>query len=93
MFLNEVVLGKENHITYDNSSLRSPPSGYDSVVALGQTEPDPSADVELVIDEKPVKVPQGKPKARGVSSSFSQSEYLIYKESQNRIRYLLKMKF
>ncbi len=93
MFLNEVVLGNENHITNDDSSLRSPPKGYDSVVALGHTEPDPNQDVELIIDDKPVKVPQGKPKTRGISSSFSQSEYLIYKESQNRIRYLLKMKF
>ncbi len=93
MFLNEVVLGKENHITKDDSSLKSPPSGYDSVIALGHTEPDPNADVELVLDEKSVKVPQGKPKARNISSSFSQSEYLIYKESQNRIRYLLKMNF
>ena len=39
MFLNEVVLGKENHITVDDSSLVAPPSGYDSVVAKGHTEP------------------------------------------------------
>jgi len=40
MFLNEVALGKENHIQKDDSSLKKPPNGYDSVVALGQREPD-----------------------------------------------------
>lgn len=54
---------------------------------------DPKEDKELIIDNKKVVVPQGKPKSTNISSSFSQSEYLIYKESQNRIRYMLKMKF
>ena len=39
MFLNEVVLGKEHHIMCDDCSLRAPPSGYDSVIAKGWTEP------------------------------------------------------
>ena len=39
MFLNEVVLGKENHITRDDSSLVKPPKGFDCVIADGQTEP------------------------------------------------------
>lgn len=39
MFLNEVALGKEHHITMDNSSLTSAPSGYDCVIAKGRTEP------------------------------------------------------
>lgn len=93
MFLNEVVLGKENHILSDDSSLKKAPNGYDCVIADGQTEPDPKEDTELTIDNKKVVVPQGKPKSRNIASSFSQSEYLIYKESQNRIRYMLKMKF
>ena len=54
----------------------------------------PKKDVVIVIDGKNITVPQGKPiKTNYANSSFSQSEYLIYKESQNRIRYLLKMKF
>ena len=57
------------------------------------TEPDPTKDTTLTIDGKKIIVPQGKPLNTNISSSFSQSEYLIYKESQNRIRYLLKMKF
>lgn len=39
MFLGEVALGKEHHITMDDPSLKSPPPGYDSVIARGQTEP------------------------------------------------------
>lgn len=39
MFLNEVILGKEHHISKDDPRLVKPPSGYDSVVARGQVEP------------------------------------------------------
>lgn len=39
-------------------------------------------------------VPQGKPipMPQYASSNFSQSEYLVYKESQARIRFLLKLR-
>lgn len=95
MFLNEVALGKEHHIAMDDWRLTQPPKGYDSIVAKGHTEPDPKKDTTLQIDGKTITVPQGKPlKVPSFShSSFSQSEYLIYNEAQNRIRYLLKMKF
>ncbi|XP_056381095.1 protein mono-ADP-ribosyltransferase PARP3 isoform X2 [Hyla sarda] len=95
MFLNEVALGKEHHITQDNSSLKSAPKGYDSVVARGLTEPDPSMDYELILDGRKIIVPQGKPIniSEYKTSFFSQSEYLVYKESQARIRYLLLLKF
>lgn len=39
MFLNEVALGKEHTITSDDSSLKKPPPGFDSVVARGSQEP------------------------------------------------------
>lgn len=39
MFLNEVALGKQYPIQYDDSSLRRAPNGYDSVIAQGMTEP------------------------------------------------------
>ncbi|XP_006823496.1 protein mono-ADP-ribosyltransferase PARP3-like [Saccoglossus kowalevskii] len=95
MFLNEVVLGKEHHIKRDNSSLKSAPSGYDCVIAKGHTEPDPKFDTTIKLDGKEVTVPQGKPipQPKWKDSYFSQSEYLIYKESQNRIRYMLKIQF
>jgi poly [ADP-ribose] polymerase len=49
----------------------------------------------MVLGGKKVVVPQGKPVSmpQYSSSHFSQSEYLVYKESQARIRYLLKLKF
>ncbi|XP_046358125.2 protein mono-ADP-ribosyltransferase PARP3-like [Haliotis rufescens] len=95
MFLNEVALGKEKHIDRDDCSLVTAPKGFDSIVAKGRTEPDPKLDTTLTIDGATVTVPQGKPthQSKFAGSSFSQSEYLIYKESQNRIRYLLLMEF
>ncbi|KAK2857977.1 hypothetical protein Q7C36_005896 [Tachysurus vachellii] len=95
MFLNEVALGKEYTITTDDSSLRNAPIGYDSVVARGRQEPDPSKDVLLKLDGKDVAVPQGKAitQPQYKDSSFSNSEYLIYKENQCRIRYLLELCF
>ncbi|XP_060775518.1 protein mono-ADP-ribosyltransferase PARP3 isoform X2 [Neoarius graeffei] len=60
MFLNEVALGKEYTITKDDSSLKKAPNGYDSVVARGTQEPDPSKDVSIELDGKKVTVPQGK---------------------------------
>lgn len=93
MFLNEVAIGKQNIIYADNPNLKQPPKGYDSVLACGTQEPDSKQDTKLTIDGKEVIVPQAKPKPTGHSSSFHQSEYLIYKESQNRIRYLLLFDF
>lgn len=94
MFLNEVALGKEHSITCDDSSLRKAPNGFDCVVARGQQEPDPSKDILITLDGKKVAVPQGKPIAQSQfkNSHFFNSEYLVYKESQCRIRYLLKLK-
>ncbi|KAM3878224.1 protein mono-ADP-ribosyltransferase PARP3 [Diretmus argenteus] len=94
MFLSEVALGKEFTTTKDDSSLTKAPVGHDSVVARGAVEPDPSKDVFITLDGKQVAVPQGKaigqPQFSG--SSFRNSEYLIYKENQCRLRYLLELK-
>nr|XP_020729878.1 poly [ADP-ribose] polymerase 3 [Odocoileus virginianus texanus]XP_020729879.1 poly [ADP-ribose] polymerase 3 [Odocoileus virginianus texanus]XP_020729880.1 poly [ADP-ribose] polymerase 3 [Odocoileus virginianus texanus]XP_020729881.1 poly [ADP-ribose] polymerase 3 [Odocoileus virginianus texanus]XP_020729882.1 poly [ADP-ribose] polymerase 3 [Odocoileus virginianus texanus] len=93
MFLGEVALGREYHITIDEPSLKQPPSGFDSVIARGHTEPDPTQDTELELDGQRVVVPQGPPMLcpEFRSPSFSQSEYLIYQESQCRLRYLLEI--
>ncbi|NXX51743.1 PARP3 polymerase, partial [Tricholaema leucomelas] len=95
MFLTEVALGKSYRITCDDPSLCQPPTGYDSVVACGQTEPDPAQDKEVLLDGKKVLVCQGKPIPMPAykDSSFSQSEYLIYQESQCRIRFLVQLRF
>jgi poly [ADP-ribose] polymerase len=94
MFLNEVALGKQHIITKDDSSLRVAPKGFDSIVAKGWTEPDPAKDTVLKLDGHDVVVPQGKAtkQPQYSTSSFSQTEYLIYNENQNQIRYLLKLK-
>jgi len=94
MFLNEVAIGKQHVINKDDSSLRCAPKGFDSIIAKGWTEPDPSKDTILKLDGHDVVVPQGKPikTEYAANSSFSQSEYLIYNENQNQIRYLLKLK-
>jgi poly [ADP-ribose] polymerase len=47
MFLNEVALGKEHHITRDDPSLRKAPNGYDCVIAKGRVEPDPQYDTTM----------------------------------------------
>ncbi|KAL2803748.1 protein mono-ADP-ribosyltransferase PARP3 isoform a [Daubentonia madagascariensis] len=93
MFLGEVALGKEHHITMDKPNLIYPPPGFDSVIARGHTEPDPTQDTELELDGQRVIVPQGQPVScpEFSSSAFSQSEYLIYQESQCRLRYLLEV--
>lgn len=56
---------------------------------------DPSKDVFIQLGRKKVAVPQGKAikQPQYKDSSFYNSEYLIYKESQCRIRYLLELRF
>nr|XP_027228905.1 poly [ADP-ribose] polymerase 3-like [Penaeus vannamei] len=95
MFLVEVALGKENNIMQDDCSLTQAPKGYESVVARGKTEPDPKKNKKVVFDGKDVIVPVGKPvpQKEWAQSGFCQSEYLVYKESQARIRYVLKFSF
>jgi len=91
MFLNEVALGKEHHITEDDSSLKAPPKGYNSIIAQGRTEPDPSENVKF----GEVVVPCGKPKVRSEykTSMFDQTEYLVYQESQVNMKYLCMIDF
>ena len=83
-----------------------------SCLAVGNTEPDAANNITVKFDGKDVVVPQGPVKpnplvaekcGEGSSSSFAQSEYLVYREDQVRIsddlphqvtiRYVLKMRF
>lgn len=93
MFLAEAALGKEHTITRDDSSLKAAPKGYHCIVARGHTEPDPKDDVEITIAGKKVIVPVGKPikQPQYAKSTFTQSEYLLYSESQVRLRYVLRV--
>lgn len=70
--------------------------GWPSGLALVESScPDPAQDVEVMLDGKKVLVCQGKPIPMPAykDSSFFQSEYLIYQESQCRIRYLVQLHF
>lgn len=89
MFLAEGAFGREHHITQDDHTLRAPPGGYHSVVALGCRNPPAAKDATLTLDGKAVAVPQAKPEPTGVHSSFSQNEWLLYAESQARLRYMV----
>ena len=91
MFLNEVALGNPKEIWRDDSSIVAAPPGYDSVWAKGVTEPDEKQDKKLKFDGNEVVVPVGRPQRKNYTTSFSQSEYLVYKESQVRMRYLFEL--
>lgn len=64
---------------------------YEQLLYCFVYETDPSKDTNLILDGKKVIVPQGEPIPQPgyEGSNFDQSEYLVYKESQNRIRYML----
>ena len=89
MFLVEAALGKAHVITRDDPSLTTAPTGFSSVLAQGRKAP--SCEQAFDIDGKSVAVPLGKPKDVTVAknSSFDHNEFLIYAESQHRIRYIL----
>lgn len=91
MFLAEVVLGKEHSITRDDHTLKAAPKGFDSVVARGRHEPDAKHDFVRKYDGRAVTIPLGKPQnlKQYAKSNFDHSEYLVYRESQVRIRYAI----
>lgn len=93
MFLNEIALGKPHIITQDDSSLRVAPKGFDSIIARGRVEPDPSKDQVIRREFGDITVPVGKAinQPQYANSSFFNSEYLVYSESQVYTRYLLKI--
>merc|ERR1719487_2872965 len=99
MMLVEAALGKEFSIEVDDSSLTAAPKGFDSVVARGRQEPDPAYDIVWTPPSdkgaKPVKVAQAAaiPVPKHSKSYFTNSEYLLYQESQHRIRFLCTFEF
>ena len=93
MFLSEAALGKPKSIVRDDSSLTKAPKGYDSIIAQGQHDPDPKQNETIQIGDSEVIVPKGKPHQRKIyeNSNFDFSEYLIYHEAQNKLRFVLRM--
>merc|ERR1712137_530794 len=83
LILSEVALGDPAKISMDDPSLRKAPTGYQSIVATGALQPDPSEDV---VDEalssagKPVTIPQGKIVKTNLRTNFQHNEWLVYDE-------------
>ncbi|XP_071552912.1 protein mono-ADP-ribosyltransferase PARP3-like [Panulirus ornatus] len=95
LFLVEVALGNEFYLTEHCSHISKAPDGYDSIVAKGRKESDPKRYMKMNFEGKEVVVPLGKPlnQKRWSHSVFEYNEYIIYKESQARIRYMVKFSF
>lgn len=94
MFLAEAAMGDSHIVTEDGhhaSSLKSAPSGFNSVHAVGRLSPKTWKD--MTIDGKTVKVPQDEGVMDStVDSSFHHDEYLVYDEAQVRLRYVVTVK-
>ncbi|EQC29822.1 hypothetical protein SDRG_12368 [Saprolegnia diclina VS20] len=93
VFLVEAALGRMHEITQDDSSLKRAPDGFDSVLAKGNVHPDPAYDRTLDFDGRAVTVNCGPQVQSEVSSSsFYHDEYLVYREEQQRLRYIVTFK-
>eukprot|EP01043_Picozoa_sp_COSAG02_P073273 COSAG02_NODE_14172_length_1301_cov_0.879368_3_plen_86_part_00 len=85
-------MGTPTFITRDDPQLTKAPPDTDSVVAVGRIAPDPSDNKVVQLDGRDVTVPAGRialskiPEA--ATSSFIQSEHLIYNESQVRTAWI-----
>lgn len=89
VFLAEVALGRQHQITRDQYFDRAP-VGFQSVHAVGTRTTNPTQTITL---SDGCKVPTGKLTSRPISSSFGDDEFVVYQESQNRLRYLLRVRF
>eukprot|EP01156_Anaeramoeba_ignava_P002449 Anaeramoba_ignava/a218427_146.p1 GENE.a218427_146~~a218427_146.p1 ORF type:complete len:748 (-),score=248.10 a218427_146:142-2385(-) len=90
MLLCEVALGKKKKLE-GSKYMEKPPKGFNSTKGCGRTIPDPEKFHEM---EDGVIVPYGKPvQSKKHGRSLLYNEYIVYRENQARIRYLLKVKF
>ena len=89
--LHELRLCDIPHVVCTASSSSRMLAGFDSILAKGQLEPNPKQDALLTLGGQPVAVPQGPPVKQQDSahSHFTQSEYLVYQEAQQCLRYVL----
>jgi hypothetical protein len=89
MLLCEVVLGKMYELS-NSQYIEKLPDGFLSTKGIGYQSPDPQ---ESITTSYGVEVPLGE--LRNISGSsyhLNYNEYIVYKESQIRIRYLLHLK-
>ncbi|RHY32653.1 hypothetical protein DYB32_002364 [Aphanomyces invadans] len=93
LFLVEAAMGTMHEIHQDDSRLTKAPAGFDSVLAKGTLHPNPDEDRIVQIDGVDVRVHVGRRvNAENVRSSFHHDEYLVYEESQQRLRYIITFK-
>jgi len=93
VFLVEAALGDVHQIAQDDSSFVAAPKGKHSVQATGRINPDPSKHKTIKLDGKDVTVQIGTAVPQHASSSFQHDEFLVYKENQQRLRYILTFKY
>jgi len=86
----EVQLGNPYNTNYDLPYLLDPPEGYDCTKAVGKICPDTKQ--EITLTDGNIIIPQGLPINSGQYGSCHESEYIVYKEDQVNIKYLLRIK-
>jgi poly [ADP-ribose] polymerase len=103
MFLVEAALGKPFEVKDEHAqqscSFTKAPKGFDSVVAVGQNGPASEHDFKLpaasgaASSAMQVVLPTGvpEPQADAANSGFYQDEFLVYKESQAVLKYMVKL--
>lgn len=92
LLLCEVALGKIHEIFESDANLpKGLPEGCDSVKGVGKSTTDPKTHVKI---EDDLLVPIGKQAPnKGVKSQLLYNEYVVYKESQTMIRYIVQAEF
>lgn len=88
VFLCEVALGNVKSVD-DRDYYESAPEGFDSVLLTSSEVPDPSEDVTTPYG---AVVPAGVRITQNSEVYNSNSEYVVYKESQVLIRYIVQLK-
>jgi len=91
LVLCEVALGEVHERKKAKESICKPPKGKHSVKGIGSIFPDPK---QMVTTEDEVRIPCGKPvnsEEKGLELIYN--EYIVYDESQVRMKYLVRAKF
>lgn len=92
LLLCEVALGKVHEIFESDDKLpKGLPEGCDSVKGVGKSTTDPKTHTKI---EDDILVPIGKQVPnKGVKSQLLYNEFIVYKESQTMIRYIVQAEF
>ena len=100
VFLAEAALGRQfdlpRELIHSAPGFRSAPLGFESVVTDSLSAPDPAENVKIALDGRDVTLATGAPVMIADDGDkvphFIQREYLVYKEEQVRLRYLVQLK-